>query len=218
MSLKASKSACQGTYPQGRDIGWEGGYGRRLGREEKNTKSRCTMSMILRLFIFVSCIFILNFCKSGKDITSLTHDIINDSLMHFIKIDSTNKKGLYSHFSNKQIYYECNFSKLQILLTEQKIFEKIKMDPFFKKSTLKNQFYKFDRQYLILKDSSFESLYILYTLLKNNKYSFRSKKYFFRDKNMWNKYLMIMQRKDIYQFEVIYSLTGDDKISIISYR
>jgi len=156
----------------------------------------------MALYIIVVFQIFITSCKIDKSLNSHPLIVIPDSLMHIVHIDSINKDHLQRYFAVGEIISECNLNKKQLLEIEEYVYRFLISDTSLKNSVICQKFMETHRQYIILGNPTDQIVYIYYT----HYFSEQSKRYFQRNKHVWNSFFGFYLKEDIFQMWISYSV------------
>ena len=167
--------------------------------------------LVISSFILAS---VLNSCNYQKHFSKNYKVEIPDSLMHFIKIDSSNKEHLRMNLGDKYKIYECNLKREKLMEIEKMIYRRISKDSLYQKTNFIDKFNETHRQYIILNDIQNSYLYIRYTYFANGKWN---SPYWQKNKSNLDKYITGIINKDTFQFGCSILLTDPNVMHLMLY-
>jgi len=171
------------------------------------------MSKLRRLIYFVIFPMILfcncRICKSGRNCELKN---INDSLIFFLRVDSTNKDYFNFYITQDDTVAEVSFTLNKALEIEQTVYSYLCLDSFYSKEKLFLDFRNFKRQYLGVSNNKDSFVYILYSLLpKDLKYD--------QSERTWNySFAFFLHTKGAYQYLVGYSVKNKKIIRVTKFQ
>ena len=170
---------------------------------------------MINRFIFTAFIFIsvFNCCRTNKNLGKSKKIDISDSLMHIIKLDSSNIKILREITRNKYAISEYKSDKKELIDIENRMYNFVKNDTLLKKTYLFHNYSEMHRQYFIISDSSNKYLYVRYTYLANT-----NNIYYKNNSWNWNNNFSIILSEGVFYFFGFYSLGTKKEISFFIYR
>lgn len=166
----------------------------------------------VNFIVFLFLLFDLSNCRSVNKRKYCEVNNLNDSLMFFLKVDSSNKEYFDFFISQNDVAGQVSFNSKKALVIENEIYNYLCRDSFYSKDTLFHEFKEFRRQYLGVCNHQDSFIFILYTLLpKELKYD--------KSQRVWNySFAFFLHTKGAYQYLIIYSATKKKILRIIKYQ